>query len=136
MPTSMVRKWLSKGTTLTKNQWNELASHNKVFRMVLEEQGDSTLGWMQCWLKKHFRRVWNEWLLVGGLALGADRRVPPGACVVKHLYLHLRGKWWTYPSKSVGYPKLRGKAIEQREKSWEGHSNEWIAIRLKLKRLM
>lgn len=55
--------------------------------MVLEKQGDSILGWAQCWLKKHFRRVWNEWLLVGGLALGADRRAPPGACVVKRIYI-------------------------------------------------
>lgn len=80
--------------------------------MVLKEQEDNTLGWMQSWLNKHFRKVWNERLLAGGSALGADHRAPPGACAVKHLYPHLRGRWRPHSNKSVDYPKLRGKAIE------------------------
>ena len=67
---------------------------------------------MQSWFNKHFRKVRKEGLLAGGPALGADHRAPPGACAVKHLYPHLRGRWRAHSGKSADYPKLRGKAIE------------------------
>lgn len=82
---SVLHKRLSKGSTLTRNQGNELASHNNVFRMVLERKDESTLRWTQSVLNKHFRRTWNGWLLFGGITPGADHRAPPGDCIRKGL---------------------------------------------------
>lgn len=131
---SLVYRQLSKGSNSTRNQWNELASHN-VFRTVLEEKGESTLRWMQSWLNKHFRRTWNEWLLFGGIAPGADPRTPSGAWVAKHLCLHLGGWWRAHPSKSVDYPKLRGKVIEQREKKLERRFQWMDSYKIEIKKI-